>query len=134
VTSQSDNVLAACDVAIVASGTATVQTALHDRPMVIVYRVSGLTYTIARRLVGVTTYGMVNLVAGRAIVQELIQDAFTADAVSAEIIALLTSTARADAMRRDLLDVKARLGGAGATERAADAVLATARAGQRAIG
>lgn len=133
VIAQSDNVLAAADVAIVASGTATIQTALHDTPMVIVYRLSGVSYAIGRRLVGLTTYGMVNLVAGKPIVKELIQDGFTPAAVAAETIALLTSTSRADAMRRDLLDVKAKLGGAGATERAADAVLAAARAGQRTI-
>ncbi len=133
VTGQSDNVLAACDVAIVASGTATVQTALHDTPMVIVYRLSPMTYAIGRRLVGVTTYGMVNLVAGRTIVTELIQEGFTPAAVSREVNELLTSPGRAEAMRRDLSDVKAKLGGAGATERAADAVLATARAGQRTI-
>ncbi len=133
VTGQSDNVLAACDVAIVASGTATVQTALHDTPMVIVYRLSPMTYAIGRRLVGVTTYGMVNLVAGRTIVTELIQEGFTPAAVSREVNELLTSPGRAEAMRRDLGDVKAKLGGAGATERAADAVLATARTGQRTI-
>ncbi len=133
VVSQTDNVLAACDVAIVASGTATVQTALHDTPMVIVYRVSPLTYMIGRRLVGVTTYGMVNLVAGRPVVTELIQDALTPGALARETVTLLTSPARADTMRRDLLDVKATLGGAGATERAADAVVAVARSGQRKI-
>ena len=133
VVSQTDNVLAACNVAIVASGTATIQTALHDTPMVIVYRVSPLTYAIGRRLVGVSTFGMVNLVAGRMVVTELIQDAFTPRALTEETVALLTSSARADAMRRDLLDVKAKLGGAGATERAADAVLAVARAGPRRI-
>ena len=133
VVAQSDNVLEAADVAIVASGTATIQTALHDTPMVIVYRLSALSYAIARRLVGLTSFGMVNLVAGRPIVTELIQDGFTPAAVAADAIALLTSTSRAEAMRRDLLDVRTKLGGAGATERAADAVLATARTGQRAI-
>ncbi len=133
VVSQSDDVLAACDVAIVASGTATVQTALHDTPMVIVYRVSSLTYAIARRLVGVSTFGMVNLVAGKSIVKELIQHELTAESVAAETVALLTSPTRADAMRRDLLDVKAKLGGAGATARAAEAVLGVARSGQRKI-
>jgi len=133
VVSQSDDVLSACDVAIVASGTATIQTALHDTPMVIVYRVSSLTYAIARRLVGVSTFGMVNLVAGKPIVKELIQDDLTPAAVTAETVALLTSPTRADAMRRDLLEVKATLGGAGATARAAAAVLGVARSGQRKI-
>jgi len=108
-------------------GTATVQTALHEKPMVIVYRLSPLTYAIGKRLVGVTTFGMVNLVAGKKIAAELIQDDFTPESVAAETIALLTSPERAAAMRRDLVDVKARLGGTGATGRAADAILAAAR-------
>lgn len=126
-TGVADDVLNAADVVITASGTATVQTALHEKPMVIVYRLSPLTYAIGKRLVGVTTFGMVNLVAGRTIATELIQDAFTPEAVAAETIALLTSPARVETMRRDLVDVKARLGGTGATGRAADAILAAAR-------
>lgn len=133
VVSKSDDVLSACNVAIVASGTATIQTALYATPMVMVYRVSPMTYAIGRRLVGVSTFGMVNLVAGKLIVTELIQDAFTPIAVAHETVSLLTSPARAAAMRRDLLDVQAKLGGAGATERAAAAVIDVARAGQRAI-
>jgi lipid-A-disaccharide synthase len=120
-----DDVLAAADVAITASGTATVQTALHGRPMVIVYRVSPLTYAIGRRVVRVPAYGMVNLVAGRPIVPELIQDALTPDAVAREAVRLLTDAARAQQMRDDLAAVRARLGGAGASRRAAEAVLRT---------
>jgi lipid-A-disaccharide synthase len=125
--SAADNVLNAADVVVTASGTATVQTALHEKPMVIVYRLSPMTYAIGKRLVGVTTFGMVNLVAGRTVATELIQDAFTPDAVAAEAVALLTSPQRAAAMRADLVDVKIRLGGTGATGRAADAILAAAR-------
>ena len=132
-TGQSDDVLAAADVAIVASGTATIQTALHDTPMVIVYRVSPMTSAIVRRLIGLSTFGMVNLVAGKSVAKELIQDAFTPVAVAEETIALLSSPDRAAAMRRDLLDVRTKLGGVGASERAAEAVLAVARAGQRTI-
>lgn len=127
VTGATDNVLAAADVVITASGTATVQTALHEKPMVIVYRLSPITYAIGKRLVGVTTFGMVNLVAGRKIAAELIQDDFTPEAVASETIALLTSPERAAAMRKDLVEVKARLGGTGATGRAAEAILAAAR-------
>lgn len=126
-TGAADDVLNAADVVITASGTATVQTALHEKPMVIVYRLSPVTYAIGKRLVGVTTFGMVNLVAGRKVATELIQEDFTPDAVAAETIALLASPERAAAMRRDLVDVKARLGGTGATGRAADAILAAAR-------
>ena len=118
-----DDVLAAADVVVTASGTATVQTALHGRPMVIVYKLSPITYALGRAFVRVGTYGMVNLVAGRRIVPELIQDDFTAENVARETITLLTDTVRAETMRRDLAEVRSRLGGPGASRRAAEAVI-----------
>jgi lipid-A-disaccharide synthase len=117
-----DDVLAASDVVITASGTATIQTALHGRPMVIVYRLAPLTYAIGRRFVRVSQYGMVNLVAERPVVPELIQDALTPASVAREAVSLLTDAARAETMRRDLSSVRARLGGPGASRRAAEAV------------
>jgi lipid-A-disaccharide synthase len=122
VTDATDDALAAADAVVTASGTATVQAALHDRPMAIVYSLSPLTYAVGRRVVRVSSYGMVNLVAGRAIVPELIQDGFTPATVAREAISLLTDSARASAMRRDLADVRARLGAPGASSRAAAAV------------
>jgi len=118
-----DDVLAAADVVVTASGTATVQAALHGRPMVIVYRLSPVTYAIGRRFVRVTTYGMVNLVAGRRIVPELIQADFTPERVADETVQLFTNHERAEAMRRDLAEVRAKLGVPGASSRAAAAVV-----------
>ena len=118
-----DDVLAASDVVITASGSATIQTALHGRPMIIVYRLAPLTYAIGRRFVRVSQYGMVNLVAERPIVPELIQDTVTPGNIADEVVSLLTDAARAGAMRRDLSSVRARLGGPGASRRAAEAVL-----------
>ncbi|MFI5177230.1 MAG: lipid-A-disaccharide synthase [Vicinamibacterales bacterium] len=118
-----DDVLDAANAVVTASGTATVQAALHGTPMVIVYRLSPLTYAIGRRFVRVQTYGMVNLVAGRRIVPELIQDDLTPDAVAREVVPLLTDRARADAMRRDLAAVRAALGGPGASRRVAEVTL-----------
>jgi lipid-A-disaccharide synthase len=118
-----DTVLASADVALTASGTATVQTALHDTPMVIVYRTSPLTYRLARRLVRVHAIGMVNLIAGEKIVPELVQDAFTPDAVAREAIDILTDPARALRIREGLARVRAKLGGSGASRRAAEAIL-----------
>ena len=79
---QPDDVLASADAVVTASGTATVQAAIHECPMVIVYRVAPLTYAIGRRFVHVDTFGMVNLVAGHRVAPELIQEGFTADAVA----------------------------------------------------
>jgi lipid-A-disaccharide synthase len=123
VAGDTDTVLAAADVALTASGTATVQTALHDVPMVIVYRLSPLTYRLGRRLVTVKAIGMVNLIADRKIVPELVQDAFTPEAVAREAISMLTDRARAARIRADLANVRARLGGPGASRRAAEAIL-----------
>jgi len=122
-----DDVLGAADAVVTASGTATVQAALHGVPMVIVYRLSPLTYAIGRRVVQVSTYGMVNLVAGHRVVPELIQQAFTPEAVAREVVALLTQPERVARVRRELAEVRRRLGEAGASRRAAEAVLRVAR-------
>jgi lipid-A-disaccharide synthase len=129
-----DDVLASADVAIVASGTVTVQAAMHGCPMVVVYRLGALTYALGKPFVHVDTYAMVNLVAGQAIVPELIQDAFTPEAVAREALRVLTDPAHAAAMRAQLAAVRARLGTAGASRRAAEAVLDAARAGRRYTG
>ena len=131
VLARTDDVLAISDVAITASGTATVQAALHGRPMVVVYRLSPLTYRLGRRFLLVENVAMVNLIAGRRIVPELIQEDCTAENIAAETLALLTDRGRADDTRRALEQVRARLGGPGASGRAAEAVLAVARAKRR---
>ena len=123
---RTDAVLAAADVALTASGTATVQCALHDTPMVIVYRVSRLSYRLLRRLVKVDAIGMVNLIAGERIVPELVQNAFTPEAVAREAVSMLTDPPRAARVREGLARVRARLGGPGASRRAAEAILRVA--------
>ncbi len=123
---RTDDVLHASDVVLTASGTATVQTALHERPMVILYKLSPLTYRLGRPFVKVDTFGMANLIAGRRVVPELIQDDCTPERVAGEALALLTDRARADTMRGDLRDVRQKLGEPGASRRAAAAVLAAA--------
>jgi lipid-A-disaccharide synthase len=122
-----DAVLAAADVAITASGTATVQCALHGRPMVVIYRVSPLTYALGKPLARVDMYAMPNLIAERRIVPELIQDACTPARVADETVALLSDGERVFAMRAGLEEVRAKLGGPGASGRAAAAVLAVAK-------
>jgi lipid-A-disaccharide synthase len=123
VLARTDDVLAVSDVAITASGTATVQAALHGRPMVVVYRLSPVTYRLGRRFLLVEHVAMVNLIAGRRIVPELIQDDCTAENVATEALLLLTDHERASETRRALAAVRAKLGGPGASGRAADAVL-----------
>ena len=123
-----DDVLAASDAVITASGTATVQTALHGKPMAVVYRLSPLTYKLGKPLVRVSSYSMVNLVAGETVVEELIQEACTPDAVAREGIDLLTNTARVAHMKDQLEIVREKLGKPGASVRAAEAILEIAMA------
>jgi lipid-A-disaccharide synthase len=122
-----DAALASADVALVASGTATVQATLHGCPMVVVYRVAPLTYRLGKPLVNVQTYAMPNLIAGRTVVPELIQDGFTPEAAAAEVLRVLRDPGHAARVRADLAVVRSRLGEPGATRRAAELVLDAAR-------
>ena len=123
---RTDDVLAASDAVVTASGTATVQTAIHQRPMVIVYRLSALTYRIVKTFSHVRHAGMANLIAGERVVPELIQDAFTPAAVADEVVSFLTDAVRAERTRTALGRVRARLGSAGASRRTAERILAVA--------
>jgi lipid-A-disaccharide synthase len=116
--------VAAADLAIVSSGTATVETALLGTPMIVVYRVAPFTAAIARRLVRTPMFAMVNLIAGRRVVPELIQDDLTPERLSMETARLLDSPAERDRMRADLAEVRAKLGAPGAIDRAADIIAA----------
>jgi lipid-A-disaccharide synthase len=124
---RTDDLLSVSDVVLTASGTATVQTAIHGKPMVVLYKLSPVTYRLGKPLAKVDMYAMVNLIAGRRIVRELIQEACTPEAVADEAVALLTDRETREAMVRELDAVRAALGGPGASGRAADAILELAR-------
>jgi lipid-A-disaccharide synthase len=125
------DVLSAARVAVVASGTATVETALTLTPMVVVYRLSALTYTLGKPLLSVSNYAMVNLIAGRVVVPELIQGDFTPSRVAEETLRILDEGAPRTEMLRNLAEVRERLGKGGATGHAADEVSVFLRAGSR---
>lgn len=117
-------VMAAADLLLVASGTATLEAACYGAPMVVLYRLSALSHAIARRLVrGVSHISLPNIIAGREIVRELIQDEATPAAVAAAGLDLLENEVTRAAQRAALLEVRSRLGEAGAGVRAARAVL-----------
>jgi lipid-A-disaccharide synthase len=126
---QTDDVLNASDAVVTASGTATVQTALHGKPMVVVYQLSPATYWLGKRLARVDTYAMVNLIAGQRVVRELIQGECTPQAIADEAVRLLTETDYRARMIASLDDVRRRLGGPGASDRAAEAILEIAQRG-----
>lgn len=116
--------LAYSTLAVVASGTATVEAALLERPMIVVYRVAPITAFLARRMVDVPFFSMVNILARKQIVPELIQRDLSAGRVEAEIIGLLDHPETLARMADDLRAVRAGLGGGGAIERVADSVCA----------
>jgi len=124
VESQTYNALAAADAAIVSSGTATVEAALLNTPMVVVYRVTPLTALLAKPLVRTSYFSMVNLIAGRRVVPELIQKDFTASKVAQEVLRLLNDPLAREELRAGLAEVRVRLGPPGAVDRAADAIAA----------
>lgn len=123
VAGRTDDVLQACDAVITASGTATVQSALHGKPMVVLYKLSPMTYRLGKPLARVDMYAMVNLIAGHRVVMELIQDACTPEAVADETVRILTDEVYRTKMVEELATVRTRLGSRGASARAADAVL-----------
>jgi lipid-A-disaccharide synthase len=114
--------LAAADGAIICSGTATVEAALLDVPMIVVYKVSKLTALLAKPLIRTDYFGMVNLIAEREVAPELIQEDFRPQKIAEQIRKLL-EPARAAQARADLAEVRRRLGPPGAVQRAAQAIL-----------
>lgn len=116
------DLLAAADVAIISSGTATVEAALIGVPMVVVYRVAPATAWIARRLIRTRFFAMVNVIANKLVVPELIQNDFTPERVAEEAGRLLRSPQARDQMRYQLGLVRQQLGPPGAIERAADII------------
>lgn len=126
--------LAHCDVAVVASGTATIETAMLGTPMVVVYRVTQPTWWLGRLFVHTPFFSMVNLVAGRRVVPELIQDAFTPARVADEVRLLLRDREARNRMRAALAEVTQKLGAV--TEplgRAADRAVEMLNAGHPAV-
>jgi lipid-A-disaccharide synthase len=117
------DLLCAADAAVVASGTATLETAALGIPQVIVYRTGRLNYEIARRLVRVPSIGLANLVAGRAVAPELIQKDVTGPRIAEELARLLTDERVRDAQVRAFASIPERLGGPGAADRAARALI-----------
>ena len=114
--------LAASDVAAIASGTATLEAALLSTPMVIVYKESPINWHTLGRLITSPFFGLVNLVAEKETVKELMQDELTGEGLAGELIRLLEPVTN-DAMRKSLREVAGKLGPPGASKRAAEAVL-----------
>lgn len=111
------------DLAIVTSGTATLETACLETPMIVVYKTSWLTYLIGRLLVRVKNIGLVNIVAGKQIVPEFIQHRVTVNNLVKEAMAILEDEGRQRAMKADLSQLRNLLGASGASRRVAERIL-----------
>lgn len=124
---QSSEVLAVSDFGLVKSGTAILQAAVVGTPMVLLYQISSLEWWIASFFKRVEWIGLVNLVAGRSVVPELVQSAATGQRLYEEAIRILDDRAVYDEMKDELAKVRTALGEPGASKRAAEAVLAGCR-------
>jgi lipid-A-disaccharide synthase len=113
--------VADADIVFCSSGTATLETAIIGVPLVVVYRLTRLSYLLAKRLVKLPDFSLVNIVAGRRIVPELLQDEVNGSAIAAKALELL-EPATHERMRRDLSELRGRLGGRGAARRAAEKI------------
>lgn len=123
----SNAVIAASDLLLIASGTATLQTALIGTPMIIVYRTSPLTYHIGKWLMTIPYIGLVNILADQEVVPELLQDRMTPGNISHEALEILGNPARQRLMRETFQAIRQSLGGAGASHRAAEMILTEIR-------
>ncbi len=115
------------DISLASSGTATLENALLGIPMVVVYKLSWPTYAAARALVRVPHIAMANILAGRKLVPELIQNRATPEAIAQAATGLLEDPRRLAALRSDLIALRGPLGSRGAAARAADEILSVAK-------
>jgi lipid-A-disaccharide synthase len=117
-------VLAAADVALSSSGTATLECAIAGTPVVVMYRLSSPTHWLAQRLVKLPHFSLVNIIAGKNIVPELLQADVNGERIAREVRALVGNPT----LRAELAAVREKLGGPGASRRAAEAIMSTVKA------
>jgi len=120
------NVMRACDAVICASGTATLETAMIGTPSVLVYRISAINYAIMSRLIRIRDIGLVNIVAGKRIVPELVQHKATAENIATAVELLINEPQHAENMRSELALVREKMGEAGASKRVAALIIQVA--------
>ena len=122
--------LNACHAALVASGTVTLETAIMEVPMVIVYRVSPISYRVGKMMIKVPFIGLVNLVAGEAVVPELIQDEVTPERLADEVMTIIEDSDVREKMINKLKAIKRRLGRGGASDKTAGIALEMIRSSE----
>jgi len=116
------DVMQISDLVIVASGTATIEAAIMGAPMIVVYRVSPLTYILGKMLIKVKNIAMVNIVAGKTVVPELIQKDVTPEKITRAVVQMLENPSKRDEIKKELSKVKEKIGNPGASFRAAQII------------
>lgn len=124
------SVFARTHLVVAASGTVTLEAAIAGTPVIIIYKVSPLSYRLGKALIKVKHIGLVNLIAEREIVPELIQDRASPELIAETVLQLINNPSSLDAIRRAFADVRYRLGGPGASARVADIALNMLKAGR----
>lgn len=120
---KSYDVMNCCDFLIIASGSATLEAALLGCPMVIIYKLNWVTYWLARVLVKIKLYGLVNIVAGEEVVPELIQSKATVKNITKEVVTIMYDSERRENLRSRLLKVRKSLGDPGVLDRVAESMI-----------
>jgi lipid-A-disaccharide synthase len=115
-----EKVLKRSSFVIAASGTVTLESAISGTPMVIIYKVSPISYWLGRAMVRVKHIGLVNLIAGREVVPELLQDDASPDRIADTVFNMLNDASKLEKLRNELLTARNALGNPGASERVAD--------------
>jgi lipid-A-disaccharide synthase len=119
ISGQTYDAVSCCDLAIVASGTATLETALLSVPMIIIYKISPLSYFIGRLIVNVKNIGLANIIAGKTVVPELIQEDARGNRIAAEALDILTDEERKQEIIKELAEIRNKLGNPGAARKTA---------------
>jgi lipid-A-disaccharide synthase len=117
------DVMRISDVVIVASGTATIEAAIMGAPMIVVYRVSPLTYLLGKMLIKVKNIGMVNIIAGKTVVPELIQKDVTPKKITSAVVRMLENPSKQEEIKKELSSLKETIGKPGASFRAAQIII-----------
>ena len=113
------DVIGCADIAMVASGTATLETALMETPMIIIYKVSAPSYYVGRMVINIDHIGLVNIIAGKTVVPELIQFEASPENIAAGVMEILATKERMEGIKAELKKIRDMLGNHGAAERVA---------------
>lgn len=123
ITKEYYNGLSISDFCIVTSGTATLETGIMGKPMCVIYKTAWLTSLIVRIVIRIRYVSLVNIVAGKKIVEEFIQEKARASVIAKEMLSLMNTPGKAQAMRKELAALRVKLGNPGASQRAAKVVI-----------